>query len=394
MNVLRKVAYTRCANVECDNYKDGVKLRVGALHCEKCGERLKEVKVINKPVAAVAALVFAALVGFGSYRIYRVIASAFEAAEYAHHIAQGVLTQLKQAPELKGVQVQVGFKNGVVTLTGRVSSQSEKDAVEEIARKVSGVKQVINQLALAVNPPPLRSPPGVASSPAAAPKGSGASPTAQGTTGRGSPTRVSTQPEAISERQQSAVPSGAGHGGVTQANTRGQLGNEPSSTAASSQGSRIPSSAQAEQITSQQQQLEATVAKQQQQQSEMQTQQARLQEEQQQLEEEVRRLREEKAKAQAAPPAQPVPAYNGPSSGTIEWQGEVTGTELVDITDGHSAEGSVRGSLPGIPCMVQPTDPKHVSVAIGPMPESGWKRIVIRVHGKGRTVVRLTWTTL
>jgi len=81
-----------------------------------------------------------------------------------------------------------------------------------------------------------------------------------------------------------------------------------------------------------------------------------------------------------------------PSSGTLVWEGEIHGTELVEIKDGRSDRGNVTGALPGVACMVQPTDPRHVSIAVAPAPSNGWNRVVLRIQGKGHTRVRLTWS--
>ena len=44
--------------------------------------------------------------------------------------------------------VSYSVKNGVVTLTGRVASQSERKGAEELASSVPNVKQVVNELQL------------------------------------------------------------------------------------------------------------------------------------------------------------------------------------------------------------------------------------------------------
>ncbi len=117
-----------------------------------------------------------------------------------------------------------------------------------------------------------------------------------------------------------------------------------------------------------------------------------LQRQQQALQQENSRLQTQVAAPNPAPVA-PRP-YSGPSSGTIIWQGEVHGMQLIDINGDRAEQGAVTGELPGVPCMVQPADPKHVSVAIAPGVSNAWNRIVVRVQGKGRVTVRLNWSIL
>jgi hypothetical protein len=120
-------------------------------------------------------------------------------------------------------------------------------------------------------------------------------------------------------------------------------------------------------------------------------------------EEQAQREREEKARREAArvqilrpdPVAQskPVqPAYSGPSSGEIVWEGIIRGTELVTIENGQASSGMVTGSLPGVACLIQPTDAKKVSIASAPGPRNQYNRLVIRVSGNGRTRVTLKWS--
>lgn len=49
-------------------------------------------------------------------------------------------------PDVKGRQIDVSTENGVVTLTGAVDSDAQKQAAEQIARETDGVKDVRNQL--------------------------------------------------------------------------------------------------------------------------------------------------------------------------------------------------------------------------------------------------------
>lgn len=57
-----------------------------------------------------------------------------------------VRRKLTSDPEVKGVQIQLEVKQGVVTLRGPISSEKHKERAEKITRKVKGVKQVVNEL--------------------------------------------------------------------------------------------------------------------------------------------------------------------------------------------------------------------------------------------------------
>jgi osmotically-inducible protein OsmY len=47
---------------------------------------------------------------------------------------------------VKGGAMEVEVKDGVVTLRGKVEYEQQKVKAEKLARKVSGVKQVVNEL--------------------------------------------------------------------------------------------------------------------------------------------------------------------------------------------------------------------------------------------------------
>jgi hyperosmotically inducible protein len=47
---------------------------------------------------------------------------------------------------VKGGALNVEVKSGVVTLTGNVQSEKQKDKAERITHKVKGVKSVVNQI--------------------------------------------------------------------------------------------------------------------------------------------------------------------------------------------------------------------------------------------------------
>ena len=70
--------------------------------------------------------------------------------ETADDLDSGIETRLKNVVELDGglknTNVAFDANNGVVTVTGQVPSEDEKQRVGEMARQEAGVKDVINSL--------------------------------------------------------------------------------------------------------------------------------------------------------------------------------------------------------------------------------------------------------
>jgi len=101
-------------------------------------------------------------------------------------IAQTAIQRLQKAKEegrLKGFSIDLQVENGTLWLSGRVTNKDQQDAALDVARRVPGVKQVVNDLSVAA-PPAARAPqttlvanktvgsgvsPASAASPAAAP---------------------------------------------------------------------------------------------------------------------------------------------------------------------------------------------------------------------------------
>lgn len=73
-------------------------------------------------------------------------ASAKAPARSDDEIRNSVLVELKWDPKIISDDIGVAVKDGVVTLTGFVSSYWEKDAAEKAAKRVYGVKAVANDL--------------------------------------------------------------------------------------------------------------------------------------------------------------------------------------------------------------------------------------------------------
>src|SRR5258708_1364315 len=54
--------------------------------------------------------------------------------------------RLDSGPIVKGGGLQVDVKAGVVTLRGTVEEQKQKDKATKLAKKVAGVKSVVNEM--------------------------------------------------------------------------------------------------------------------------------------------------------------------------------------------------------------------------------------------------------
>jgi hyperosmotically inducible protein len=61
-------------------------------------------------------------------------------------IIDNVRIKLAGDPVVKGGALNVDSKGGVVTLSGSVDQQKQKDKATKLAKKVKGVKQVVNQI--------------------------------------------------------------------------------------------------------------------------------------------------------------------------------------------------------------------------------------------------------
>ncbi len=68
-------------------------------------------------------------------------------------IVSAIQSKLFQNPALKTQNIRVVSQNGVVVINGTVKSASDKASVEQIAKGASGVKQVIDELAVSPNSP-------------------------------------------------------------------------------------------------------------------------------------------------------------------------------------------------------------------------------------------------
>ena len=65
-----------------------------------------------------------------------------------NEIDDRVRIKLAGDPDVKGNQLTVAVKDGVVTLRGKVESERAKNKASRLARKVKGVKNVVNELTI------------------------------------------------------------------------------------------------------------------------------------------------------------------------------------------------------------------------------------------------------
>ena len=63
-------------------------------------------------------------------------------------ISDYVRLRLASDPDVKGGALNAAAKDGTVTLTGVVETQGQKDKAAKLAKKVKGVKQVVNNITL------------------------------------------------------------------------------------------------------------------------------------------------------------------------------------------------------------------------------------------------------
>jgi len=78
-----------------------------------------------------------------------VLVSTVAAVDNSHtddYIGDTVRKQLAADAVTKGGNLEVSVKDGVVTINGRVREQSQKDKAGSIAKHVSGVKNVLNNI--------------------------------------------------------------------------------------------------------------------------------------------------------------------------------------------------------------------------------------------------------
>lgn len=68
-----------------------------------------------------------------------------------NEIDDKVRIKLAGDPDVKGNQLKVAVKDGVVTLSGKVESERAKNKATKLTKKVKGVKSVVNELVIAIH---------------------------------------------------------------------------------------------------------------------------------------------------------------------------------------------------------------------------------------------------
>jgi osmotically-inducible protein OsmY len=61
-------------------------------------------------------------------------------------LQKDVMAELKWEPSVSAAQIGVAVKDGIVTLAGTVPSYAERYEAEQAAKRVQGVKAVVNEL--------------------------------------------------------------------------------------------------------------------------------------------------------------------------------------------------------------------------------------------------------
>jgi len=67
-------------------------------------------------------------------------------------IYDNVINKLASDPIVKGGALKVDVKNGVVTLSGPVATERQKDKATKVTKKVKGVKEVVNNISIQERP--------------------------------------------------------------------------------------------------------------------------------------------------------------------------------------------------------------------------------------------------
>jgi hyperosmotically inducible protein len=67
-------------------------------------------------------------------------------------ITNQVMLKLSGDPLVKGGNLKVEVKDGVVTLSGSVVQDKQKERAAKLAKKVKGVKQVVNNITIQERP--------------------------------------------------------------------------------------------------------------------------------------------------------------------------------------------------------------------------------------------------
>lgn len=81
--------------------------------------------------------------------LFALLAPAFAAKPVNDdYISDAVRQKLAADQVVKGAAIDVNVKDGVVTLKGKVQEERQKSKADRLAKKVHGVKSVVNDLTI------------------------------------------------------------------------------------------------------------------------------------------------------------------------------------------------------------------------------------------------------
>jgi len=167
---------------------------------------------------------------------------------------------------------------------------------------------------------------------------------------------------------------------------------ETAAKEAAQEAERLAAKKEADELEAKKQQLEAAAAAQAAAARELANQQASLEASRKRAQDEEAERKRMALEAEAARP-KARPAYQGPSSGVIVWEGVVKGSTMVAISGNESDSGRiVSGALPGVAVLLTPVDTKHVRIASSPAPSNSFQRMVFGANGNGPMQVTIHWS--
>ena len=102
--------------------------------------------------------------------------------------------------------------------------------------------------------------------------------------------------------------------------------------------------------------------------------------------------KQREAAAVANAEAERIRNYSGPRFGTLVWEGDVQGAEMITVENGTASMGAATGLLPGIPAFIQPLEPNKVGIVGMPAPSNRYRAMTFRVKGKGHMKLTFRWS--
>ena len=75
--------------------------------------------------------------------------SALDGAYGDEALTEAILTELQEDAITTDLQIHVHVRNGIAYLRGRVADVDEAEAAEEVARRVPGLEDVVEELEVA-----------------------------------------------------------------------------------------------------------------------------------------------------------------------------------------------------------------------------------------------------